>query len=116
MKCLLYANNCTGCQSIHKNLKRSMAGFHTTGKNNKVRFFIITRPFILCSSFIYINNYLIIKIHVFKAWFFSTPSRLVTGDPDFRVFLIAQLPLSPLLTRKRVFVLLQASFVLQLVF
>lgn len=55
MKCLLYANNCTGCQSTHKNLKTSMAEFHIIGKNNTVRFFIITRLFILCSSFIYIN-------------------------------------------------------------
>ena len=53
-----------------------------------------------------------IKIHVFKAWFFASPSRLVTGHPDFGVFLIAQLPLSLLLTRKRVFVLLESSLIL----
>ena len=45
-----------------------------------------------------------IKIRVFKARFFSKPSRLGTGDPDFGVFLFAQLPLSLLLTRKRVFI------------
>lgn len=38
--------------------------------------------------------------------FYPTSSRPVTGGPDFRAFLIAQLPLSLLLTRKRVFIFL----------
>lgn len=48
--------------------------------------------------------------------FSHQPTRLITGDPDFRVFYWAQLPLSLLLTLKRVFILLQTSFVCQLVF
>ena len=48
--------------------------------------------------------------------FSPTSSRPVTGGPDFRAFLIAQLPLSLLLTRKRVFVFFQTSFVLHFIF
>ena len=50
--------------------------------------------------------YLQIKIRVFKARFFLLPSRHVAGRPDFRAVLFAQLPLSLLLTRKRVLILL----------
>ena len=44
------------------------------------------------------------------------PSRLFTGSPDFGAFFFAQLPGSLLLTRKRVFILFQASFVLKHIF